>query len=175
MSTKINMMNDFVAATNAVENFMHQLSEEELYFSMDGKWNALEQLEHLNKSIKPITLAYKIPKFFLGLYFGKSNRPSKTYEQIVKKYLLKLKAANPTTNPFGPKPEKKLNKASLLYQYNKLNNLFIKQINNTSEQELEIYILPHPLLGKLTLTEMTYFTTYHNLHHLQIIKQQLHG
>lgn len=34
-----------------------------------------------------------------------------------------------------------------------------------SERDLDRYRLPHPLLGKLTLREMLFFTLYHYGHH----------
>jgi len=34
-----------------------------------------------------------------------------------------------------------------------------------NEDELDQYQLPHPILGKLTIREMLYFTIYHNLRH----------
>jgi hypothetical protein len=34
-------------------------------------------------------------------------------------------------------------------------------------------ILPHPLLGKITIREMLYFTAYHVQHHENIIKRDL--
>jgi len=40
-------------------------------------------------------------------------------------------------------------------------------INTYSEQQLDTFILPHPLLGKVTLREMMYFTIYHAEHHLK--------
>jgi hypothetical protein len=33
--------------------------------------------------------------------------------------------------------------------------------------------LPHPLLGKLTLREMIYFTIYHVQHHHKLVQNQL--
>ena len=43
----------------------------------------------------------------------------------------------------------------------------VLNINNYSEQQLDTFILPHPLLGKVTLREMMYFTIYHAEHHLK--------
>jgi hypothetical protein len=40
-----------------------------------------------------------------------------------------------------------------------------KQLLDYSEKDLDELILPHPLLGKLTLREMMYFTMYHVTHH----------
>ena len=33
------------------------------------------------------------------------------------------------------------------------------------EKELDEYYLPHPILGKLTVREILFFTIYHNLRH----------
>jgi len=46
-----------------------------------------------------------------------------------------------------------------------------KQLLDYSEQDLDELILPHPLLGKLTLREMMYFTMYHVLHHHKSIEE----
>ena len=48
-----------------------------------------------------------------------------------------------------------------------------KQIDHYSEQDLDKYILPHPLLGKLTMREMMYFTIYHVQHHQRLIAKNL--
>jgi len=41
----------------------------------------------------------------------------------------------------------------------------VLQIEKHSESELDQMILPHPLLGKLTLREMACFAAYHVAHH----------
>jgi hypothetical protein len=33
---------------------------------------------------------------------------------------------------------------------------------------LDEYLLPHPLIGKLTIREILYFTIYHNLRHASL-------
>jgi hypothetical protein len=43
------------------------------------------------------------------------------------------------------------------------------------EADLDRYLLPHPLLGKLTLREMLHFTLYHNYHHVQSVATRLRG
>jgi hypothetical protein len=42
-----------------------------------------------------------------------------------------------------------------------------------SEKDLDTLILPHPLLGKVTLREMLYFTIYHVQHHVEQVKTNL--
>jgi hypothetical protein len=39
--------------------------------------------------------------------------------------------------------------------------------SNCKEAQLDQYLVPHPLLGKITLRELGYFTIYHTQHHLR--------
>ncbi|QLH34686.1 MAG: DinB family protein [Cyclobacteriaceae bacterium] len=52
-------------------------------------------------------------------------------------------------------------------------NRLAAKLNRFSEAELDLYILPHPLLGKLTLREMIYFTCYHVQHHQELTTKNL--
>lgn len=46
-------------------------------------------------------------------------------------------------------------------------------LDSFTEKELDQYVLPHPLLGKLTLREMMFFTIYHVQHHEVLTKKNL--
>jgi hypothetical protein len=48
-----------------------------------------------------------------------------------------------------------------------------KALERFTEDDLERYILPHPLLGKITLREMMYFTAYHVEHHQALTDRNL--
>ena len=39
------------------------------------------------------------------------------------------------------------------------------------KKQLDTYILPHPVIGKLSIREMLYFTHLHTVHHCEIIKK----
>ena len=41
------------------------------------------------------------------------------------------------------------------------------------EKELDQYMLPHPILGKVTYREMLYFTMYHVNHHYSLVKNYI--
>jgi hypothetical protein len=45
------------------------------------------------------------------------------------------------------------------------NQKMVDFINKWKAADMEIYLLPHPLLGKLTIREMLLFTIYHIEHH----------
>lgn len=136
-------------------------------FSPPEKWNAGQQLDHLIRAVSPLAQGLRLPKFIISIIFGKSNRPSKTYEELVKKYLLKLQEGGKASGRFIPSeilPTDKQKNVELLMK--KIERLALN-INNYSEQQLDTFILPHPLLGKVTLREMMYFTIYHAEHHLK--------
>jgi hypothetical protein len=158
--------------TNAFNDFISPLNKEQFEATPDGKWSAGQNLEHLIRSIKPLQLAYGLPKFMLRILFGKTNRPSKSYDELVTKYKTKLAAGGRASGPFIPPPIKFERKDALLEKYDKQKQKLISKIEKQKEKDLDEYILPHPLLGKVTLREMLYFTIHHNEHHLNILKNR---
>jgi len=53
----------------------------------------------------------------------------------------------------------------LLEQWSKASSELVLVAEKWNESELDGYLLPHPLIGKLTIREMLFFTMYHNLRH----------
>jgi hypothetical protein len=102
--------------------------------------------------------------------FGNANRPSKTYDELVEKYNSKLLIGGRASGPFVPKTISFEQKELLLEKYYKHKEKLISKITKISEEDLDKYILPHPLLGKITLREMLFFTIHHNVHHLELLK-----
>lgn len=158
---------------NTFTQFISGLGKEDFEVMPGGKWSAGQNLEHLIRSIKPLQTAYSLPKFMLALLFGKSNRPSKTYDALVEKYKARLAAGGRARGPFIPPVVLFDKKDLLIKEYERHKTKLIKKIEKHSEEELDKYILPHPLLGKLTLREMLFFTVHHNQHHLDLLKSRL--
>jgi hypothetical protein len=104
--------------------------------------------------------------------FGKTNRPSKTYDDLVTKYKTKLAAGGRASGPFIPPFISFEKKDELIKKYNEQKQKLIIKIEKQPEKDLDAYILPHPLLGKVTLREMLYFTIHHNEHHLELLKNR---
>ena len=69
------------------------LSDQDFTRNVNGKWSAGQQLDHIIKSVAPVKMAFSLPKFSLALIFGKANRESKSYEDLVAKYQSKLPKA----------------------------------------------------------------------------------
>jgi DinB superfamily len=85
----------------------------------------------------------------------------------------KLAKGGQASGRFVPKEispqEKPLLPKAIMHYTNEL----CKKLEKLSEEELDTYLLPHPLLGKLTFREMLYFTAYHAEHHHLIAKRDL--
>ena len=157
---------------DAFNNYILPLNKEQFELAPEGKWSAGQNLDHLIRSIKPLQLAYGLPKFALLVLFGKTNRPSRTYDELVIKYKTKLAAGGRASGPFIPPFIGFEKKNELIKKYAAHKQRLIAKIEKQTERELDTYILPHPLLGKVTLREMLYFTIHHNEHHLDLLKNR---
>ncbi len=149
----------------AFTDYINSLTIEEFMLSRNEKWTAGQQLDHIRISVKPVTQALAMPKMGLRAMFGKANRPSKSYDELVAKYKLKLQEGGVATSRFLPEEVSFDQKEQLIKSVNDIVNKLCKQLFDYSEKDLDELILPHPLLGKLTLREMMYFTMYHVTHH----------
>jgi hypothetical protein len=141
------------------------LSDQAFMTSQNGKWTPGQHIEHLCISVFQTSRAFKFPKFVVRMLFGKANRPSKTYSELVNKYKDKIAAGGVATGAFVPKSVALDQKPQLVRQLEQLVPQMVKRLRKYSEQDLDSYILPHPLLGKITVREMLYFTIYHVEHH----------
>ena len=107
------------------------------------------------------------------MLFAKANRPSKTYEDLVAKYLHKIEEGAKASGPYIPKGVPFSKKTLLLKKMGKYIESISKSVNRFSEKELDRIVLPHPLLGQVTLREMLYFTAYHAEHHRESVEKGL--
>jgi hypothetical protein len=145
-------------------NSIQFLPKEQWQISYNNKWSAAQQLDHIVKSVSPVKLALSLPAFLLKLVFGKANRKSRSYDELVARYHEKLKSGGRASGRFVPPP--KIDSVEILFtKLNEVIRSLVTKIDSFSEEQLDLLILPHPLLGKLTLREMLYFTIYHVQHH----------
>lgn len=156
----------------AFSNLIRQWPDASFETMPEGKWSAGQQLDHLIRSVKPVNLAFRLPGWLLRILFGKPNRPTRTYEVLVEKYLQKLNAGGVASGPFVPPAIPLARKQALLGVYNREAQRLIKIVMRWQDADLDRYLLPHPLLGKLTLREMLFFTIYHTGHHQRLLEQR---
>lgn len=150
------------------------LDDHDFVFSLyNEKWAAGQQADHINRSVSPLNLVLSFPKAITKLIFGNANRPSKSYEELVNKYLKKLETGGRASGRFIPKKIEAIQKKQLVSKIQNSVTKLCKTLNKYSEEEMDKIVLPHPLLGKLTLREMMYFTIYHVEHHYEITIRNL--
>ncbi len=171
--TKQQINNELSERHKAFTSYIQMLNENDFTFSKGNKWTAGQQLDHIFRSVSPLVQVFMLPKFVPGLLFGKANRSSKSYDELVSRYKEKLAKGGIATGAFVPPSISYDKKEKLCKQVNSKVEKLCKQVNSFSEQQLDEYILPHPLLGKLTVREMLYFTMHHVDQHLEITKKNL--
>lgn len=154
--------------------YIESLSDGDFVYASIGKWTAGQQTDHIIKSVSPVKTAFSLPHFLLKLFFGKANRPTRTYEALVEKYQQKLAAGGKAPSRFVPPIIQANERNQLLKKVTNIIEQLSQKANQFSENQLDTLLLPHPLLGKLTLREMLYFTIYHVGHHEKSIRESLH-
>lgn len=171
------MATQLVQKHEAFIRYINSIPESEFVRAANGKWTPGQQLQHVLLSVKPVQQAFRLPGFLIGLFFGKANRSSKSYDALVQRYHQKYQAMleqgrRPPVR-FAPAPVALSQRATLSGSLQKAVQQLARLQQRFSEQQLDALILPHPLLGKVTLREMIYFTIYHVQHHHEATKRNL--
>lgn len=162
---------------NKLIDYCALLPNAQFFFSPPEKWSVAQQIKHLIISINTSRLAFTLPKFILKLITGKPNRLSRSYDELVVKYTLKLEQGGRASRRFIPTMiQETYGKEKLVGEFNtSINKIAAAIKNNWDETSIDNYLSPHPLLGKITLRELSYFTIYHSLHHLNKIENNTTG
>ncbi|MGX5820441.1 DinB family protein [Chitinophaga lutea] len=160
------LLNDSFSEFSA---FIDTLSDHRFIVSPEGKWSAGQQLDHLVRSAKPVNTALGLPRIFLR-FFGRPTGKSRSYDQVRDTYRAVLGKGGVATRPYIPPVTEAAQRAVLQENFRQQKDKMIATLDKWSEEDLDRYIVPHPLLGKITLREVLYFTAYHNRHHLHILQ-----
>lgn len=139
----------------------------------EGKWTTGQVVLHLLQSIIPLNTAMSLPKFILKYKYGNSNRTVRVYKVIVSRYLERLEKAKGIVSPFSKR--NKISKAKdKNYIINRLKTESKKLQYKTrkwSDSDLDTYVLPHPLIGKMPVRELLMWTSYHVEHHTKTLME----
>jgi hypothetical protein len=153
-------------------SFVDSLTDEQLSRSKPNKWSASRQAQHVYLCLRPIRLALGLPKWIPVLLFGKSKTGSRSYESLVTAYQAKLQAGGKA--PFLYEPGKAtFSKERDLKRLQTLVAKLTERIALLEDSEMDSILLPHPLLGKLTIRELLHFALYHVGHHHKQAMEQI--
>lgn len=162
-------------AAHDYSQYCAQLPPDRFFHQPEGKWSAAMQTRHLIRSTNMAKLGFTLPKFIVRWVGGRPNRPSRTYEALVNRYTEKLQAGGRASGRYIPPaiPES-YGQIRLLQEFDvAMKNFSAAVARSKKEAQLDQYLAPHPLLGKITLRELAYFTIHHARHHQQSIQHML--
>ena len=164
-------------ATIEFTDYCSSLSEEQFFFQPAEKWSAAQQVKHLVSATATAALAFRLPKFMVRMVGGKPNRASRTYDELVAKYYLKLEQGGKASSRYIPRlVPVSYGKEKIIKEFSKAMQQFTTALKGKwKEPQPDQYIAPHPLLGKITLRELCYFTIHHTYHHLESIRRSVTG
>ena len=139
----------------------------------EGKWSAAENAEHLFLCVKPLVGLFGKHESMLERW-GSCNRKSRDYDAIVAAYLEKVGTVGKGLPNFTPE-NITASKQELIDNLNAINKTFLVISSLFTEKELDMYQVPHPVIGMLTCREFLYFTHYHTGRHCDTMKKLLVG
>lgn len=154
--------------------YINTLNEDDFNKISNNKWTAGQQLLHIYMSVKPLSNGLKsAPKFILKTTYGKAKNSPKTYDDLVKSYLETLAITDTSNSDYQPKEVTFSDKDEIIKKLEYVVDMLIKALSKFTDKELNLLRLPHPLLGKICIREMLYFTSYHVKHHHDITIKNL--
>lgn len=139
-------------------------------------WAAAEHVRHLTKVVRAIARGFGMPRLLLGLRFGWSRRPSRSYTALRADYDGALarggRAGRFAPSPIAPGAQGEPDRARIMQHHAQAVDGLRTVLARWPERALDRYRLPHPLLGKLTAREMAFFCLLHNVHHVHVAERR---
>lgn len=149
--------------------FWAELAPDQFAAALGSAWSPADNVRHLAKSTAPVALAFRLPRLALRAMFGVATNTSRTFDDLRQIYLDVLskgaKAGRFAPSSVRPPADLGAWQKHLVGQCAGSLGTLEQALAPWSEEALDRYRLPHPLLGRLTAREMILFTLYHYEHH----------
>ncbi|MFI5149299.1 MAG: DinB family protein [Bacteroidia bacterium] len=162
----------YVANHKAFHDYILSLNDAEFLTSRNDKWTPAQQLDHIVLCTKPLVQILGAKDVILSK-FGKATRPCMTYAEVITLYTEALAKGGKAPDRFVPPQITLAQRSALSGELQQQLLTIAQQLGTYSEEDLDTLILPHPLLGMLTVREMMYLMAHHATHHLEQTKANL--
>jgi hypothetical protein len=166
----------FETEFSLVYTFFNDIPDDIFFAAPPDIWSPADNLVHLIKSCSPVIMALNLPKAIIKVRFGKAKHASRTVQEIRSVYVEgALVGGAVAGDAFLPKinEETPAERQRILSKWQDKGADLDSALTKWSEKELDTFVLPHPLLGNMTVREMLFFTLYHNMHHVNDVQRLL--
>ncbi len=159
------------------QRYMSALSPSIFSHPQGPKWAPADHVRHLSKSSRALISGLSLPNLALGFMFGRSPDPSRSFPVVREVYRARLQIGGsagrfaPSARPLPADPGAW--QSEVLSSWSKTASALRGAATGWAEPALDRYRLPHPLLGRLTVREMLFFTLYHDAHHLNLVASRV--
>ena len=136
------------------------------------RWSPAHHLLHLTLAHRPLSGALRLPRVALLAVGGKTTRESRSYAEMRDTYRAALSAGGSASGRYLP-VLKGQTRAALVSDFRQASRELREALEGWNASDLNTYLLPHPILGKLTVREMLYFSVYHQYHHRSGVQSNL--
>jgi hypothetical protein len=157
---------------NTLISWLENQNDDQWETGPEGKWTTSQQALHLLQSVKMLNNAVSMPKFMLKYKFGKANRDVRDYETVCKRYDERLvNAKGKTFKGFENKKVPKLkDKPYFLKRLQIEQKKLQAKTLRWKDNDLDTFIIPHPLMGKMPVREIIMWSAYHVEHHTKTLQ-----
>lgn len=172
------IQSELIRVDRVVTEYFEAIPPEVFFAHPPAVWSPAENVVHLVKAVKPVAQALRLPKLVPQMLFGEAQVASRNFPHLVAAY--KAYLADGATSPSQYVPELgepgddlAAAKADVMRRWQVTSQKLEAAFPTWSDADLDRYRLPHPLLGKITVRELMFFTLYHNLHHVNDVRALL--
>lgn len=157
--------------------YLSTLTNEQFFARQGQYWSPAEHLRHVRKSNATITMALRIPQWFLRVWYGIPEVRRPRDYGVVRSAYLSILAAGGQAGRYAPSPERPpanppVRRATIMRSWRAANASLARGVERWSEDALDMIRLPHPLMGLILAREMVSFAVYHTAHHLSRIRER---
>lgn len=176
-TTRDDLLAELALIFQQADAFWRSLGDDDFFAPHGTQWSPAENVRHLTKSTLPVVWSLRTPRWILRLLFGAAPRPSRSYRQLVDRYLNVLQTGG-QAGWFAPRKKKPpgapdVARQQIMAGWRGSGDALLHAAGAWDDASLDRLRIPHPLLGKLTVREMLLFTLYHQRHHAQnVIRRQ---
>ncbi|TAH05038.1 MAG: DinB family protein [Sphingobacteriales bacterium] len=137
---------------------------------INHNWSVNQNIDHINLSLTQLNKYFLLPKEKIQLIFGLTSKGDVTMATFTLKLNQTLKTGIKSTITFTPDFSSK-NTQDLILKGQVIISDMVKALMLWSDEDLDTYNCPHPVLGKISAREMLFFTIYHIRHHHSTTKE----